>query len=118
MAMSDLLCENIVGSDVLRAVDWCERVLQGYGFDARRHPSSDTPTQDYDVGAHATWMCAKIRTMVVEERREKAMRWLGFVQGVIFSLCLAPVDHIEDVNRPREGGDELDRAREGSPTGT
>lgn len=91
-------------ADVIRAIDWCENLLGGYGFEPRRHPATDTPTNDYEAGAHAMWMCGEVRRFVKEGREQKAHRWLGFVQGVIFCASMAPVEHMKDVNRPREGG--------------
>jgi len=35
--------------------------------------------------SHARWMCRQIRDHVAAGRTEKAMRWLGFVQGIMWA---------------------------------
>ena len=46
---------------------------------------------------HLAWMLNELAMM---EDREKAMRWLGFVQGVIISNGLTTVDAERDFTRP------------------
>jgi hypothetical protein len=33
-------------------------------------------------------------------RREKSMRWLGFVQGFLWAMHVATIDELKSVNRP------------------
>lgn len=40
--------------------------------------SNDKPTH----GGHLAWMCEQAE-LFATERRDKAMRWLGYVQGVL-----------------------------------
>lgn len=35
-----------------------------------------------------------------EIRKEKAMRWLGFVQGVLHAFDVAPIEDLKSMNRP------------------
>lgn len=67
---------------------------------------------------HAMWMCSELEGM--SERGEmssahaveKAMRWLGFVQGVLWAAGVYSVDDMKDDNRsskvrsvpPADGG--------------
>lgn len=49
--------------------------------------------------AHLIFMCEEGLTYAVE-RREKAMRWLGFVQGALWALDAAPIEALKNMNRP------------------
>ena len=51
---------------------------------------------------HAAYMLCKIPEHLRDGRREKAMRWLGFVQGYLWGAGLADIDEMKDWNRPRE----------------
>lgn len=54
--------------------------------------------------AHCRWMCGRIRAMLTQEvildrDVEKAMRWLGFVQGVLWAEGVLTIDQMRDHNR-------------------
>jgi uncharacterized protein YodC (DUF2158 family) len=53
-------------------------------------------------------MTDQIAVFVEAGRREKAMRWLGFAQGVIWSRGLAGIDTLKDHNRPAANDPEED----------
>lgn len=46
--------------------------------------------------AHAKWMCVKIHDM---DDEGKAMRWLCFVQGVLWMTGRRTIDQMRDDNR-------------------
>lgn len=56
-----------------------------------KHPS---PT-----GAHLLTMIPKMRVMLADGRREKAMRWLGFMQGVMWVSGEYTLDELKGHNR-------------------
>lgn len=49
---------------------------------------------------HIGWMCLQIADMVEQGKVEKAMRWLGFVQGVLWSTDFRTVDDLRRDNMP------------------
>lgn len=54
--------------------------------------------------AHCRWMCGRIRAMltqevVLEADVQKANRWLGFVQGVLWSEGVLTIAEMRDHNR-------------------
>ncbi len=53
---------------------------------------------------HLLFMCEE-GALYVEHRREKAMRWLGFVQGALWVLGCADIETLKNMNRPDEGGE-------------
>ena len=49
--------------------------------------------------AHYWWMCLQIEGFIEEGKSDKAMRWLGFLQGVLFSEVNYSIDDLKDGNR-------------------
>ena len=50
--------------------------------------------------AHLAQMLPKMEAFVAEGRREKAFRWLGFVQGALWVLRLYTLEELKDHSRP------------------
>lgn len=59
--------------------------------------------------SHLLWLSREGLTLIEEERREKAMRWLGFLQGALWGMELVDVKQLKDMNRP--DGSEYDEKR-------
>lgn len=55
--------------------------------------------QPSPTGAHLLTMIPEMRLMIAEGRREKAMRWLGFMQGVLWVSGEYTLDELKDHNR-------------------
>lgn len=48
---------------------------------------------------HCYWMLDEIEKFLQEDRIEKAMRWLGFIQGVFWSKHVFTIKQLTDHNR-------------------
>lgn len=57
-------------------------------IDQRDNPISQLTSRKTDIN-HLGWMLCQINTF---DDKEKAMRWLGYVQGVLAVLCLIDID--------------------------
>lgn len=57
---------------------------------------------------HAAWMCQQAISFVGEGRIEKACRWLGFVQGVLWCRGVRTIDEMRRDNMP-EGAEFQER---------
>lgn len=55
---------------------------------------------------HLMYCCGQIVLFIQEGRREKAMRWLGFVQGALWTLSVATIDELGKMNMPNEPTNE------------
>lgn len=77
----------MTNEDIDRALDACADLIW-----ARSTPP-------YDRLAHAITMCAKAKAFT--DLGEKN-RWLGFIQGVIWSHNLATIDEMREINKPYE----------------
>ncbi len=53
--------------------------------------------------AHYKWMCVMIPKFLAEgtrSKRDKAMRWLCFVQGALYELNITSIEQFKLANRP------------------
>lgn len=51
---------------------------------------------------HLFFMAIEAQKFVDAGRIEKAMRWLGFIQGAVWGGGLVSIDSMKDLNRPDE----------------
>lgn len=58
---------------------------------------------------HVAWMCGEAKRFVEEERIEKAMRWLGFIQASLWMASFSSVDSLKVDNMPKD--EKFDPAR-------
>ena len=78
-------------------------IIAKYKADIRIEPKRDRDaTERLDRIAHARWMLDEMEVMVKEETAdgfEKANRWLGFVQGVLWCTEVYEIDDMREHNR-------------------
>ena len=83
---------------LLSAFAACEEILTHEGV---TDPVRDGAAESlHDRLKHLLWLAVNGRDLVHEGRREKAMRWLGFLQGGLWALYLADVDDLKGMKRP------------------
>lgn len=89
----------------------CEKVreiVRGYaagfyatGFAAERCIDKPLSVRDGSAHRHLLYMCEELLTWG-DERKEKMMRWLGFIQGVLAITAGVPVSFLKETNKPGE----------------
>lgn len=67
-----------------------------------KHYPAATPIARVNEPCHLLYMLDCIDAYISEGRREKAMRWLGFTQGVMWSRGWATIDDLKGHNRPAD----------------
>jgi len=70
------------------------------GKHARQHDSAYLVTNQGEQYQHLLYMAEEIHELVSAGKIEKAMRWLGFMQGVLWSLSICPLDQLKRMNMP------------------
>jgi hypothetical protein len=70
-----------------------ERGASEQGMQAERY------TQDPTAWRHMNWMLVQAALFHFEGKKEKAHRWLGFVQGVL-CMCGVQLDELKLANMP------------------
>jgi len=63
-------------------------------WDRRRSAMEESRVQ------HCIEMCDAVPAFAADGRREKAMRWLGFLQGAAWTLHLATIEELKEMNKP------------------
>lgn len=48
---------------------------------------------------HVLWMCTEIDGFIREQRWDKANRWIGFAQGVLWITGVASIDQSREINQ-------------------
>lgn len=56
----------------------------------------------YEKHQHLLFMTEEGQKLVIAGRIEKAMRWLGFLQGALWGLGITTIEEQKDINRPDE----------------
>jgi hypothetical protein len=94
---------------VLEALDVYATKLDGFIHDPIRNERCDT-SKKYPVWGssdnaraklnHTRWAIDEARRFVAEGRMEKAFRWLGFIQGVVWFQGLYAIDDLANHNKP------------------
>lgn len=52
---------------------------------------------------HCRWMVSRIPGLLEEGRIDKANRWLGFVQGYLWTTGVYSIEEMREHNKPDEG---------------
>ena len=85
---------------IAEALAFYKKRLQDYGFPVKQYSDRLFAGREEDVLAHCHWMVVSAEGFLVQGRREKAMRWLCFVQGCLFTLGHYLIYELKDHNRP------------------
>ena len=90
--------------DAFNEADYMLRTFQLEAFNAelvcRADRSACTVPDIMDASAHCRWMCEMGLSLVKEGDLGKAMRWLSFIQGVLWMLGISSIDDLRKTNAP------------------
>jgi len=67
---------------------------------AQMHEVSRGLTYETEI-AHLKYVCIQGQKFLDEGHAEKSMRWLGFIQGVLWARGMYTLDDLKNHNRPR-----------------
>lgn len=85
---------------IREALVFYRKELQNLNVPLKQHPAESLARSNDEVLAHCHWMAVEAEDFLVQGRREKAMRWLCFIQGCIFTLRRYSIDKMKNDNRP------------------
>jgi len=71
------------------------------GNNLRRMSDNDWPNRK-DCYAHILYMIPEIKKFIDENELDKANRWLGFIQGSLWTNCDFVLSELKDHNREKE----------------
>lgn len=85
---------------VQEVIDIYKETLEKLEAKPERHEIDGVPLTRKEKLNHCYWMINEIESFLKEDRIEKAFRWLGFVQGILWSARLYTIPELADHNRP------------------
>jgi len=84
---------------ILTAASRYQKFFREYGVNPVKHSADGFCSSREWALEHAHWMVNEIPQFLYKERREKAMRWLCFVQGILWMARLQTIDQLKEDNR-------------------
>lgn len=84
---------------LLRALKECITTIDQLGIPEERADAQLSGPTVGEALAHARWMANAAIGLVKEGRTEKAFRWLGFIQGILWSNHYLTIDEARKMNR-------------------
>jgi len=85
---------------ISEALSFYQKYFQDNLVHITQHPDTLIGQSDDKVLAHCNWMAINAQKFLLQGRREKAMRWLCFIQGCVFTLRRNSISALKDQNRP------------------
>lgn len=89
----------MTSEQVLAAAEKYEALVRRHVTEAKRFSLVGLLPSKQDCLAHVLYMVPGLREHLSSGKSEKAMRWLGFVQGVLWVVGLMSIDEMKDDNR-------------------
>jgi hypothetical protein len=92
-----MTCEKLA-----EAIVACRNRLDEMGIAPQQYPTTELPATLTDILGHCRQMLDVMESFITADRMdpEKACRWLGFVQGCLWSCRIYTVDQLKDQNKP------------------
>jgi hypothetical protein len=75
------------------------RYLAALAVEPEEHKNITPSSYLQESKEHAAWMCQRIIYFVEHDLREKAARWLGFVQCMVWHLGIYTIDALREHNK-------------------
>ncbi len=69
-------------------------------FSEREQLQKMTQLSTSAIRGHLAFVCEEIPRLLEDGRREKVMRWLGWLQGATWALNYASLDSLKNMNKP------------------
>lgn len=89
----------MTGDQIVIATDRYDRELEKEEIPVAEHPHDIICMMRRAALAHLRTMFPKMVQFVSEDKIEKAMRWLGFVQGVLWVCGVYTLEQLKADNR-------------------
>lgn len=98
--------EQLTQEQAYAMLDFYCDLLEKQGYEAVPYPNPDARVggsvyrgAKYDALNEAYWMCIEARKLIRQGRWSKALRWIGFIQGLVWMCGLQSITEIKGHNR-------------------
>lgn len=90
----------MTGEKILTVVDNYLKFLSELGYKPKAYPHESIVITNKQKLNHAMHMLEQIKKFIEENRRDKAFRWLGFVQSILWTEGLYKLEDLKNHNMP------------------
>jgi hypothetical protein len=114
--------EQLTQEQAYAMLDFYCDLLEKQGYEPIPYPNPDARVggsvyrgAKYDALNEAYWMCQEARKLIRQGRWSKALRWIGFIQGLVWMCGLQSISEIKTHNRliPKSAAEETAQAAAG-----
>ncbi len=85
---------------VREVINIYRKKFEELGVPKKSFPHDKAPIMKNEHLAHCHKMLGEMEIFVQENRMEKVFRWLGFIQGVLWSTGVYSIEELKNHNRP------------------
>jgi hypothetical protein len=85
---------------IVEVVEKYRSFLESHGISKVNRSKEDCAQSSNDVLEHCHWMLDEVDRFISEGRLGKAFRWLGFIQGCLWSTGSFNIYELCEHNRP------------------
>lgn len=86
---------------IVEVLSFYENTYLANGVQPVRWPAALVgPPKSVRFLQHIVWMCQEAKKFVAEGRKDKAFRWLGFIQGVLWTKGEYTIEELANHSRP------------------
>ena len=85
---------------ILEVINKYRNCFKKQGIKAIDFPHNEKPASPEEILGHCRGMLDKMEVFIKEGRKEKAFRWLGFIQGCLWSTGQYSLEDLKNHNRP------------------
>lgn len=90
----------MTGEKVLEVISVYRRKFEDLNIPAKAWDRNNPPDSAKAILRHCHYMLTPLEEFVQNGRMEKAFRWLGFVQGVLWAMKMFKISELKDHNKP------------------
>lgn len=87
---------------VREVIDIYKKKLRKFGTNKKQYPEDWFIDNGMGVFAHCRWMLDEIEIFIKERRMDKVFRWLGFIQGCLWSCSVYTLNELKEHNRKHD----------------
>ncbi|MBE0477000.1 MAG: hypothetical protein IBX62_07890 [Coriobacteriia bacterium] len=102
------LTDEIAREEAERMLDSYSKTLSDLGYKPEPYPDLEGKVGGnifaagkFEALNHAYWMCGETKNFLRQGREAKALRWLGFIQGLLFLGGVFSIAELKGHNRGR-----------------
>ncbi len=87
---------------ILEVITFYEEILKEMGFRSKRFAADKLPKNRVEVFGHLLNLMGRMKKLIKQGRKEKAFRWLGFIQGALWVSKVFTIKELKNHSKPKK----------------